>query len=191
MFSGCTSLRKIEGLQNFNTSKSRTFADMFAFCTSLKELDLNSFDTSSSTDFSYMFQGCTSLRALDLSHFNTDKVEGYSGMFSMCENLKNIYVSKNFENTDTAISVSMFDRCPNLVGGAGTKYDPTFIDSTAARIDGGINSPGYFTSISDKPLETTQANEEIVNQTTNVEAPVKEPDELESDSEQNKSESQQ
>ena len=196
MFSGCTSLRKIEGLQNFNTSKSRTFADMFAFCTSLKELDLNSFDTSSSTDFSYMFQGCTSLRALDLSHFNTDKVEGYSGMFSMCENLKNIYVSKNFENTDTAISVSMFDRCPNLVGGTGTKYDPTFIDSTAARIDGGINSPGYFTAISDKPLETSQTNESNMSETTgnelrSIETPVKEPDELESDSKQNETESQQ
>lgn len=196
MFSGCTSLRKIEGLQNFNTSKSRTFADMFAFCTSLKELDLNSFDTSSSTDFSYMFQGCTSLRALDLSHFNTDKVKGYSGMFSMCENLKNIYVSKNFENTDTAISVSMFDRCPNLVGGAGTKYDPTFIDSTAARIDGGINSPGYFTAISDKPLETSQTNESNMSETTgnelrSIETPVKEPDELESDSKQNETESQQ
>ena len=110
----------------------------------------------------------------------------------MCENLKNIYVSKNFENTDTAISTSMFDNCPNLVGGSGTKYDPTFIDSTAARTDGGINSPGYFTSISDKPLETPQTNSETTgNEVRNVEAPVKEPDEIESDSEQNEAESQQ
>lgn len=143
-----------------------------------------------------MFQDCTSLQSLDLSHFNTDKAENYSGMFSMCENLKNIYVSKNFENTDTAISTSMFDKCPNLVGGSGTKYDPTFIDSTAARIDGGINSPGYFTSISDKPLETSQTNESDVSKATcnevrSVEAPVKEPNELESDSKQNESESQQ
>lgn len=196
MFFGCGSLEKINGLENFNTSKNKSFGDMFAFCTNLKELDLNSFDTSNSTDFGYMFQDCTSLQSLDLSHFNTDKAENYSGMFSMCENLKNIYVSKNFENTDTAISTSMFDKCPNLVGGSGTKYDPTFIDSTAARIDGGINSPGYFTSISDKPLETTQTNESDMSETTgnevrNVEAPAKEPDELETDSKQNELESQQ
>ena len=84
----------------------------------------------------------------------------------------------------------------SLVGGAGTKYDPAFIDSTAARIDGGINSPGYFTSISDKPLETTQTNESDMSETTgnevrSVETPAKEPDEIESDSEQNEAESQQ
>ena len=83
-----------------------------------------------------------------------------------------------------------------IVGGAGTKYDPAFIDSTAARIDGGINSPGYFTSISDKPLETTQTNESDMSETTgnevrSVETPAKEPDEIESDSEQNEAESQQ
>lgn len=90
----------------------------------------------------------------------------------------------------------MFINCTSLVGGAGTKYDPTFIDSTAARIDGGINSPGYFTSISDKPLETQQKNESDISETTgnelrSIETPVKEPDELESDSKQNESESQQ
>ncbi len=36
--------------------------------------------------------------------------------------------------------------CPNLVGGAGTKYDSTNIDKTYARIDGGTSNPGYFTS---------------------------------------------
>ena len=154
MFMGCQSLEKIEGLQNFNTSKNRSFGDMFAFCTNLKELDLSSFDSSYSTNFSYMFQQCTNLQSLDLSNFNTEKAENYTGMFSMCENLKNIYVSKNFENTSSAVSVSMFNKCPNLVGGAGTAYDPTFIDGTAARIDGGSENPGYFTDIKDKPAES-------------------------------------
>ena len=86
----------------------------------------------------------------------------------------------------------MFYGCVSLIGGAGTTYDPTFIDSTAARIDGGINSPGYFTAISDKPLETPQTNSETTgNEVRNVEAPAKEPDELETDSKQNESESQQ
>ena len=48
----------------------------------------------------------------------------------------------------------MFNECPNLVGGMGTTYDPTFIDATAARIDGGSENPGYFTDIKDKPAES-------------------------------------
>lgn len=68
--------------------------------------------------------------------------------------------------------------------------------STAKRINGEPSNPGYFTAISDKPLETTQTNESDMSDTTanevrSVEAPVKEPDELESDSKQNESESQQ
>ena len=41
----------------------------------------------------------------------------------------------------------MFDRCSSLVGGAGTVFVPTFIDGTAARIDQGLDVPGYFTPI--------------------------------------------
>ena len=42
-------------------------------------------------------------------------------------------------------------------------------DSTVARIDGGVSNPGYFTVVSNKPLEVQQAsipktNEETVNQ---------------------------
>ena len=67
-------------------------------------------------------------------------------------------------------------------------------DSTTARIDGGISNSGYFTAISNKPLEVQQASipktsEETVNQYKNVEMPSKEPDKLESNSEQNKIES--
>lgn len=102
--------------------------------------------------------------------------------------MKTIYVQSDYIGSN---STDTFINCTSLVGGAGTKYDPTYIDSTAARIDGGPSNPGYFTSISDKPLETQQTNEETVNEVKSVEAPVKEPDELESDSKQNESESQQ
>ena len=69
-------------------------------------------------------------------------------------------------------------------------------DSIAARIDGGVSNPGYFTVISNKPLEVQQAsipktNKETVNQYKNVEMPLKEPDKLESSLEQNETESQQ
>lgn len=103
--------------------------------------------------------------------------------------MKTVYVQSDYIGSN---STDTFINCTSLVGGAGTKYDPTFIDSTAARIDGGVSNPGYFTSISDKPLETPQTNSETTgNEVRNVEAPAKEPDELETDSKQNESESQQ
>ena len=39
----------------------------------------------------------------------------------------------------------MFIDSSNLVGGAGTTYNSSFVDKTYARIDGGTSSPGYFT----------------------------------------------
>ena len=169
---------------------------MFASCRKLKEVDISSFDTSSSDDFASMFVRCEELTELDFSSFDTSKANDYSSMFDGCGKLKTIYASKAFENISTAESTNMFAWCLQLVGGSGTKFDPTFIDSTGARIDGGPNNPGYFTAISDKPLETTQINESDMSDTTanevrSVEAPAKEPDELETDSKQNESESQQ
>mgnify|MGYP004458495255 CR=1 FL=1 len=69
-------------------------------------------------------------------------------------------------------------------------------DLNTARIDGVLSNPSYFTAISDKPLEAEQAiepetNEETFNQVKNVEMSSKKPDNLESNSEQNKIESQQ
>lgn len=106
--------------------------------------------------------------------------------------MKTVYVQSDYIGSN---STDTFINCTSLVGGAGTKYDPKYIDSTAARIDGGHSNPSYFTSISDKPLETQQTNESDMSETTgnevkSVETHVKELDELESDSKQNETESQ-
>ena len=48
------------------------------------------------------------------------------------------------------MSHCMFDGCCLLVGGAGTVYDPSIIDASRARVDGGANAPGYFTGKHEK-----------------------------------------
>ncbi len=221
MFGLCSQLEKIQGLENFNTSKCVDFAGMFQSINA-KTLNLSSFDTSKARAMNFMFGGnwnlteiiglnhfntenvtdmnslfryCHSLKTLDLSSFSTKNVRNSNDLFTDSPQLQTIYVSDKF-NLTSIKSTNLFNGCVSLVGGAGTKYDPTFIDSTAARIDGGINSPGYFTSISDKPIETSQTNESdmsdsTANEVRSVETPIKEPDELESDSKQNESESQQ
>ena len=75
-------------------------------------------------------------------------------MFQYCINLKTIYVSEKFSLEKATSTSQMFLGCTALVGGAGTAYNPTFIDGTAAHIDGGSENPGYFTDIKDKPAES-------------------------------------
>ena len=215
MFDGCNSLLSLD-LTNFNTSKVKNMGWMFSETYKLKEvkglenldvkavnnvtfmfskiglehINLPDFTKSNITSMTGMFRS-VNVQTIDLTRIQLNNVQDLDNTFCRCPKLKTIYVQDDYI-PKSVIAQGTFDGCTSLVGGAGTKYDPTFIDSTAARIDGGVSNPGYFTSISDKPLETPQTNSETTgNEVRNVEAPAKEPDELETDSKQNESESQQ
>ena len=77
--------------------------------------------------------------------------QNMSTMFCDMTNLKTIYVSNKFNTNNVTNSSDMFTNSANLVGGAGTKYNSSYVDKTYARIDGGTSNPGYFTDIADKP----------------------------------------
>ena len=66
-------------------------------------------------------------------------------MFNSSTNLKTIYVSDKFNTNKVTSSYYMFYNCTKLVGGAGTKYNSSYVEKTYARIDGGTSNPGYFT----------------------------------------------
>ena len=161
---------EIKGLEKFNTSKVINMASMFGNYCHAKSLDVSSFDTSNVTDMGYMFESsyATEIKGLenfntskvtnmeymfyrshvyeiDVSNFDTSKVTDMKFMFSYSSNLKHIYVSDKFVTTNVTDDYYMFENSPNLVGGAGTKYNSSFVDKTYARIDGGTSSPGYFT----------------------------------------------
>ncbi len=163
-------------LSNFDTSNVTNMNCMFTGAKATT-LDLSSFDTSNVTDMSRMFEGtkATTLNlsnfntsnvtnmysmfgaiqatTLDLSIFNTSNVTDMRQMFERSINLKTIYVSNKFNTDKVTYSTNMFSGCTNLVGGAGTKYNSSYVDKTYARIDGGTSNPGYFTDIADKPSE--------------------------------------
>lgn len=192
LFRGCSSLEFIN-IDGWNTCNVYDMDRMFGECSKLITIKgLNKLNTSNVQFMRLMFISDTSLKSLDLSSFDTQNCIDTRQMFRDCYNLKSIYVSDTFVMTKVYNSTQMFLNCISLIGGAGTTFVPSFIDGTAARIDGGINSPGYFTAISQKPIETVQTNSETTgNEVRSVETPAKEPDELESDSKQNESESQQ
>ena len=163
-------------LKNFDTSNVFDMNSMFAN-SQVKSLDLSSFDTSKVENMSGMFDGsqATSLdlssfntsnvtlmsgmfaesqaKTLDLSNFNTSNVTNMSYMFYSATNLKTIYISDKFNTSNVTTSTNMFYYCTKLVGGAGTKYNSSYIDKTYARIDGGTSNPGYFTDVASKPSQ--------------------------------------
>ncbi len=131
-------------LSNFDTSNVTSMYGMFSG-SQATTLDVSNFDTSKVTDMSKMFSS-SQATTLDLSGFNTSNVTNMSNMFNKATNLKTIYVSNKFITDKVNSSTYMFSDCPNLVGGAGTKYDANHVDKTYARIDGGTSNPGYFTA---------------------------------------------
>ena len=68
-------------------------------------------------------------------------------MFGGCELLTTIITGNGFITSNVTSSENMFSLCTSLTGSAGTAwnfYNPD--NKTYARIDGGPNAPGYFTS---------------------------------------------
>lgn len=77
MFESCSSLKKIIGLEKWNTSNVETMKKMFYGCTKLEDItkfNIQNWDTSSCTDMSFMFYQCSSLGEIDVSNWDTSKV---------------------------------------------------------------------------------------------------------------------
>ena len=136
-------------VSSFDTSKVKNMSSMFSN-SQATTLDLSSFDTSNVTNMEYMFSS-SKATTLDVSNFDTSNVTDMDSMFQGSSNLKTIYVSSKFITTAVTNSTDMFTGSTNLIGGAGTKYNSSYVDKTYARIDGGTSNPGYFTDVADKP----------------------------------------
>ena len=138
-------------LSSFNTSNVTNMDSMFRSAKA-KRIDVSNFNTSNVNNMSFMFMD-SKATTLDLSSFNTSNVTNMSYMFYVSNNLKTIYASSKFVTTNVTSSTDMFFKSTNIVGGAGTKYNSSYVDKTYAHIDGGTSNPGYFTDIADKPKE--------------------------------------
>ena len=71
---------------------------MFAYCSSLKELNLSNFNTNNVTDMRLMFFGCSSLKELNLSNFNIDNVTNMHFMFSRCSDQLKLKIKSQYKN---------------------------------------------------------------------------------------------
>ena len=138
-------------LSSFDTSKVTDMSFMF-FQSQASSIDISHFDTSKVTNMGSMFRE-SKVVTIDVSSFDTSNVTNMNFMFSSMKNLKTIYTSDKFKTNKVTSGEYMFTNSTNLVGGAGTKYNSSYVDKTYAHIDGGTSNPGYFTDVADKPKE--------------------------------------
>ena len=85
LFANLPNLKKIEGLNNLDTTNVTSMKQMFANDPKLTSLDLSKFDTSNVTDMMGMFTNDSSLTSLDVSKFNTSNVIDMSYMFAQVD----------------------------------------------------------------------------------------------------------
>lgn len=144
MFAYCSGLTSLD-LSNFDTGKVTTMQSMFWECTGLTSINMNNFNTEKVTTMYGMFKGCSALTTLDIRYFKTPVLANIQEMFFGCSNLTTIYAGHGWTYSGTDNQV--FNNSPKLVGGEGTKYNPSYLGATYARVDGGTSSPGYFTRV--------------------------------------------
>lgn len=112
-FLNCVFLDSFEGLEYLNTSEVTNMSKMFAFCQSLKTIDLSSFDTNNVTNISEMFINCSSLRSVYWGDTKLSKVTSLSGLFYGCTWLTTIDM-QNFDTSNVTTMEGMFHGCENL-----------------------------------------------------------------------------
>ena len=124
MFSRCSKLQNIFGLENFNTTNVTNMGGMFSGCNKLTTLDISNFDTSKVTNMVNMFRDCSSLTTLDVSNFDTSKVTNMASMFNNCNKLTTLDVS-NFDTAKVTNMNSMFSGCSSLTTLDVSNFDTT------------------------------------------------------------------
>ncbi len=169
IFMNCKNLKTLD-VSNFT---GNYYNGMFFGCSSLKSIKLfasgyyeDGYYVNPGEDMSGMFYGCQQLKTIDLTPWNKlASPRSLQYMFANCTKLKKIYVSHDWffeyiqelevENLDGTIetktiedshnNTNIFQNCPKLSGGKGTKWTANNqTDNTLAHPDGGKEHPGYF-----------------------------------------------
>lgn len=122
VFSGCSSLETIEGLDTLDTRSAETMTSMFSGCQSLTSLDVSSFDTGNVTNMSSMFNLCQSLESLDVSGFDTADVTSMGYMFYDCGQLTALNVA-GFDTGSVTDMGCMFGGCVGLTSLDVSRFD--------------------------------------------------------------------
>ena len=112
-FYSMENLESIRYLPYLNTSEVTNMAEMFAFCSNLTSLELNSFNTSKVTNMEGIFNGCVNLKSINVSNWNTSNVATMENMFRECSSLMDLDLS-SFNTSNVTNMCSMFENNTSL-----------------------------------------------------------------------------
>ena len=138
MFYEMPALTAINNIERLHTEKVTSMRNMFAYSSSLKEIDLSHLDTRKVETMFGMFNQDTSLTTLNVNSFDVTNVTNMVMMFCGCSNLTTIYCEKNWNTGNVSNSDGMFTGCEKLVGAipyVNTMHDVLYANPT----------DGYFT----------------------------------------------
>ncbi len=124
LFYGQTSVAKIDGVSEWDTSNVTEMRGVFGRCWEVAELDVSKWDTSSVSNMHFMFSGCSSLTSLDLSKWDTSSVHSMRYMLSGCSSLTSLDLSK-WDTSNVTDMCGMFYDCRN-----STKFDVSEWDTS-------------------------------------------------------------
>ena len=138
MFTGCSKLTAIDGLDkdNWTTSAAQDMNNMFSYDSNLGELDLTNFDVSNVTDMSLMFAGDSALTVVNTKGFDAKNIKDFSKMFYACNKLKEITGIKNWKTPSAENMSYMFAYDSNLKSLNLQGFDISKVNNTLSTSSG-------------------------------------------------------
>jgi len=115
MFGWALKLKTIEGIENWDVSKSENFTTMFRYCYELENLDLSTWKPSSGKTFNSMFSDCVKLN-LDkdaLTDWDMSSAVKINHMFYNCPSLQELNLS-GWDMPNLITTTHMFADCSSL-----------------------------------------------------------------------------
>jgi surface protein len=114
MFDGCSTLKKIIGLENLNVENVKDMDFMFSGCKELSEINISKWNTKNLNFSRLMFNKCYKLKnIIGIENFKTDNIYKANSMFNSCKKLKTLDLSKWIMKKCTCIN-GMFKGCISL-----------------------------------------------------------------------------
>ena len=117
MFSGCKSLKLINGISNWDTQNVINMSGIFKKCFSLSVIpDISYWKTNNVSNMSEIFSGCSSLRSLpDISKWDITNVINISGLFSECSSLIGLPDISKWNTCKIFYLRNLFYKCSSLI----------------------------------------------------------------------------
>lgn len=112
IFAFCSSLTELD-LNTWNTSNVTTLRNAFYGCSALTTLNISNWDISNSIHLFYTFCNCSKLTVLDLNNWDTSKVFSIESIFNGCSALTTLNIS-NWDTSNVTNMGQAFNKCNSL-----------------------------------------------------------------------------